>query len=63
MPVLALCALLVAAGASGLGQSITSGHLWHPLGVDALFFVSVPTLIAITYMLAFWRSSRSQQMS
>lgn len=63
MPVLALCALLIAAGASDLGRLITSGHLWHPPGVDALFFVSVSALIAITYTLVLWRSIRSQQTS
>lgn len=63
MPVLALCALLFAARTSDLGRSITSGHLWRPLGVDALFFVSMSALIAITYTLMFWRSARSQQTS
>lgn len=62
VPVMVLCALTIGAGASGLSRSIKSGHLWQPLGVDALLIVSVPALIAITCMLAVFRSNRSQQM-
>lgn len=63
VPVLALCTLLVAAGAGSLSRSIASGHLWHPFGLDALFIVAVSALIAITYALVLWRSNRSQQTS
>ncbi|WP_266172000.1 hypothetical protein [Dyella subtropica] len=61
LPVLALCAVFVVAGARSLSRSIASGQLWHPFGLNAFFIVSVPALIAITYLVVFWRSSRSQR--
>jgi hypothetical protein len=62
-PVLVLSAVFVLAGSRSLSQSITSGLLWHPFGLDSLLIVSVPLLITITYVVLIWRSSRSQQAS
>lgn len=61
LPVLALCAVFVAAGTRSLSRSMNSGELWHPFGLDALFMVSIPTVIAIACMVMFWRSKRPQQ--
>lgn len=61
LPVLALCAVFVAAGTRSLSRSINSGQLWQPFGLNALFMVSVPTVIAIACMVMFWRSKRPQQ--
>lgn len=63
LPVLALCAAFLVAGARDLSRSIASGQLWHPLGLQTLFIVAVPALIAVIYVVVLWRSSRSQQSS